>query len=1075
MTNRQPSWNMLEAIVLLEAFIATKDGLLSRTDAISRASSDLRKMALNQGAIIDQTFRNESGISFQMHSMESAFYGKTMFKPATKLFIEAARIYHEDQNEYQKLLKEARTMIDSKKTIIDDYMQYLAKKVSPSQLSELYNCYSEIEAFCMKTKVLQKPLFETTDFEIIKKVQRTIEQNKIFRITHKRQFNKILAACRHYYLYIKEGQFPQTEMETEGEKKEIIIPTPSAVSAHTEVADSYDTVEQLTRTEQDERLMQKYPIIYKRVHSALRAADCALSIGILGEKISRIARPAVLEEILDNVSWAKSVGDEYAFSDEIVDHTVEMDEEERPEKNDDVVANETQELSASEYEETSRIDFNGDFNLAYSKPESFTYFDEQKPFGSSWTNLYVTFVATICEDYPHLLVPGMSFSNRNSRVELARNDNYSFMIDAKPVPGTDLMLETNISASNMADKIKFILDLCNVDYENVVITYKKKGSITSTQSGVVSVEPAKTTSQSAFNSISFTRYLKDTLRMAEATCRSYASAINNCESFAKEHELPSWQLYTNDRKAAEETIKLLMANEKFQEYNANQHNRFRAALQKYLAFIGSTNTILGSSSSENKVEESTPYRNEEYEAVLAKYFKKGFRMESPLEVRKFRRYYSAIHEKELSDSDDVISNNIKALCILYDGKAFLPDVMLGDEVKTKLYAYIDSAFAGGKTAIYYQALYSEFAEAFLDHHIYDADMLKAYLTATGNGQFYIQRSFISKEPNVTMDPLSEIRDCLIEYGRPVEYEELFEALAHIPQNKIKFILASNGEFVNNGQGAYFHEKIVRLSDEELEGIAEIISQTIDEKVFMGGNELYDAIKIKYSYIIEENKALSVYGFRDALKAKLGDRFSFKGNIISHSGNELSMADVFAKYAQTHDSFTLSELQGLASNLATVIYFDAVYENSLRVSKERFVSKAMAQFAVSETDDALDRVCIGKYIPICEVQNFGVFPYAGFTWNSYLLEHYVASYSHKYKLLHSGFNGTECAGAIVRRSAGIDSFDDLIVDIMVNNHIEMMRAPVLQYLSDKGYLARRRYSGIESLIIKAKAQKQRKDD
>lgn len=29
MTNRQPSWNMLEAIVLLEAFISTKDGLLT--------------------------------------------------------------------------------------------------------------------------------------------------------------------------------------------------------------------------------------------------------------------------------------------------------------------------------------------------------------------------------------------------------------------------------------------------------------------------------------------------------------------------------------------------------------------------------------------------------------------------------------------------------------------------------------------------------------------------------------------------------------------------------------------------------------------------------------------------------------------------------------------------------------------------------------------------------------------------------------------------------------------------------------------------------------------------------------
>lgn len=926
MTNRQPSWNMLEAIVLLEAFISTKDGLLSRTDAISRASSDLRKMALNQGMNIDQTFRNESGISFQMHSMESAFYGKTMFKPATKLFAEATRICREDQEEYQKLLKEARTMIDGKKTIVDDYMQYLAEKVSPSQISEFCNCYSEIEAFCMKIKVLQKPLFETTDFEIIKKVQRTIEQNKIFRITHKRQYNKILAACRHYYLYVKERSFSQTE--TGSEKNEVIVSLPSAVSTHIEAAAAHENVEQLTRTEQDERLLQKYPIIYKRVYFVLKASGCALSIGILGEKISRIARPAVLEEILDNVSWAKPVGDEYSYSDEIVDHHIVINEVDTPPAK----------------EEAHR---------SVNQPSGFA----------------------------------------NAEV----------------------------------------------------------------------------------NNTAFYRYLSKELGMAEATCRSYTSAINNCESFAREHSLGSWRLYTDDRSVAEKTIKLLMADEDFQEYNAKQHNRFRAALQKFLAFIGNASITFGTSSPSNKVEESIPYRNEEYETVLSQYFKKGFRMESPLEIRKFRRYYSTIHEKELSDSDDVISNNIKALSILYDGKAFLPDVMLSDNVKTKLYSYIDSAFADGKTAIYYQALYTEFAEDFLNHHIHDADMLKAYLAATGTGRFYIQRSFISKELNVTMNPLSEIRDCLIEYGRPVEYEELFRVLPHIPQSKIKFILASNGEFVNNGQGAYFHEKIVRLSDEELEGIAEIISQTIDKKVFMGGNELYDAIKIKYSYIIEENKSLSIYGFRDALKAKLSNRFSFKGNIISHSGNELSMADVFAKYAQTHDSFTLSELQGLASNLATVIYFDAVYENSLRISKERFVSKAMAQFAVSETDDALDRVCVGKYIPICEVQNFGVFPYAGFTWNSYLLEHYVASYSHKYKLLHSGFNGTECAGAIVRCSAGIDSFDDLIIDLLVNNSIELMKAPALQYLSDKGYLARRRYSAIEPLIIKAKAQKQRKDD
>lgn len=194
-----------------------------------------------------------------------------------------------------------------------------------------------------------------------------------------------------------------------------------------------------------------------------------------------------------------------------------------------------------------------------------------------------------------------------------------------------------------------------------------------------------------------------------------------------------------------------------------------------------------------------------------------------------------------------------------------------------------------------------------------------------------------------MDPLSEVRSCLQDYGRPATYDELFAALPHLPQSKIKFILASNVEFVNNGRSEYFHESIVHLSDEELDGIAEIIQRTIDEKDFIGGNELYDAIRAKYPYIIDENHTLSMYGFRDALKAKLGDKFSFKGNIISRSGQELSMADVFAKYARSHDAFTLSELQSLANNLATPIYFEAIYENSLRISRDQFDSKNCRSF------------------------------------------------------------------------------------------------------------------------------------
>lgn len=1003
MVERQPSWDKYEAAILLEGLLASMKGELTRSDAIKAVSRDLRAMAFHRGMEVNEVYRNINGISLQMKSMESAYLGHTVFKPATKLFTDIAGLYHDSYDEYQKLLKEAKAMICNKKSVEDDFMRYLAEQVSPAQLSELYGCYSEIEAFCLKIKVLKNPLFETTDFETIKKVQRTIEQNKIFRITRRRQIKKIVDAGRHYYNYIKEGLYVRVADEKTVEDRSTIdceMSNQSPPDVEMAGAESPTPITECTKAEQDEGLIQKQSS----------------------------------ESTSDNAPDAFNMKSSYSQN------------------------------------EIYEIDFRANLDLAFTKPESFSYFGEEKVCGDSWTTLYVAVMASVIEDYPHIFRAGMSFTPKTGRIELASNDNSNFMIAPKPIPGTAYMLETNLSANDIVAKIRYVLDLCNVDYENVVITYRKKAKGISEQP--LQKEPTKSNTISEINSRNFSRYLSETLNMADATCRSYASAINNCEAFAQEHQLASWQLYATDKQTAQETIQLLLSNAEFLSYNARQHNRFRAAIQKFLGFIGSDLTRIAPAKAGPEPAET--YRDEGYEEVLRQYFKKGFRMDSPLEIRKFKRYYTAIHDRELTDSDDDISKKIKQLCIIYEGKAFLPDVMLSEELKDELLNYIESAFADGKAAIYYQAIFAEFSDAFLDYHIHDADMLKSYLSFIGDGRFFINRNFISQTPDVSMDPLSEVRSCLQDYGRPATYDEIFAALPHLPQSKIKFILASNVEFVNNGRSEYFYESIVNLSDEELDGIAEIIQRTIDEKDFIGGNELYDAIHAKYPYIIEENRALSMYGFRDALKAKLGDRFSFKGNIISRSGQELSMADVFAKYARSHDTFTLSELQSLANSLATPIYFEEIYENSLRISRDQFVAKMAAQFPIEAIDAALDRICTGKYISLLEVTNFGAFPYVGFPWNSFLLEHYVASYSQKYALLHSSFNGTECAGAIVKRSAGIDNFDDLIVDLLANNQIEMKKAPVLQFLSDKGYLARRRYSEIESLIIKANAQRQRKD-
>ena len=83
---RQAPFTEHEAVLLLDAFLCFESGKSSRKDAVRKCSEELRQMARANGTTIDDTYRNINGITFQMASMESAYRGKTIMKPATKLF-----------------------------------------------------------------------------------------------------------------------------------------------------------------------------------------------------------------------------------------------------------------------------------------------------------------------------------------------------------------------------------------------------------------------------------------------------------------------------------------------------------------------------------------------------------------------------------------------------------------------------------------------------------------------------------------------------------------------------------------------------------------------------------------------------------------------------------------------------------------------------------------------------------------------------------------------------------------------------------------------------------------------------
>lgn len=847
---RQVPFTEYEAALLLDAYLKTLSGEKERMESVRDCSLQLRQMALNAGSEIDDIYRNVNGISFQMASMESAYQGHTIMKPATRLFTEIVLLYRNDVARYQQLLKEAKGMASAK---------------------------------------------------------------------------------------------------------------------------------------------------------------------------------------------------------------IDMDQSDA----------------------ATTVSFRHINSMAFSKPVSLSYFGEVKP-ESSWKGLYVDACKSLLDDYPDIFTRLKAESLHGSgKTWLVDAENLHLLAVPKQLE-EGLFVETNCNASDLVKNLKWLLDECSVDYENVVITYTNKdGKKEASVPAPVTTSAFQKKQYYRQDKEDFYRWLQNDQHMAEGTCRSYVSAIRGAEHFAEEHGLVSRKLYTCDPAVAKATADELFSNAEFIQYNNDQHNRFRAAITKLLVFYGSNWSTIEASTP--RTFERSPLQTEEisidvapYKTILVEHFSKGYRLESALDMKRMRRYYEELTGKALALNQSILETAIRNCGIVYDGRLYMPQNMLSDEMRDQILSFIERCFDEGRSAVYYEAVFREFSEELLDHNIYNADMLKAYLMYYVSDQYYIGRSYLAKEYRDDVDPIDEVRQCLKQYDFPVQIDELCDSLPHITEERIRSILGSNGEFVRNSKGEYFHADSLELTEEELENIAAIIDSTIEEHEFISGNELYDAIRTKYPYTFEKNAGFSVIGWRDALKYKFGARFSFVGNIVSRAGTSLSMSDVFAEYGKGRQRFSIDELEQFAESIGTTIYFDSLYTNAIRISHKWFVSKGGTKFSVKETDAVLDRFCDGDYIPLQDVKEFALFPESSFPWTEYLLEQYVAFYSEKFYLMHGNYNKNCAVGAIVRKTCRFDSFDDLVTDILAHNDVSLQKKKVLDYLAENGYIARRSYTNIETIMINARAMRNQKE-
>ena len=468
-------------------------------------------------------------------------------------------------------------------------------------------------------------------------------------------------------------------------------------------------------------------------------------------------------------------------------------------------------------------------------------------------------------------------------------------------------------------------------------------------------------------------------------------------------------------------------------------------------------------------------RENKFYLILLKHFDKGFRDKSSIELRKLRRYWQEEYNEELTLPDDEIYKELYKLTACYDSKLFVVEEMLSQESKNELFARLDKAFASGKKAIYYNVMYKRNMKLFFGSMINNEEILKFYLSNVDGMEYYADRFYIAKEKGIKLEPLEEIKDYLINKGIPQKTEDICKNLSHIPATRIKSLLATNKQFINNGLKEYFHVDIVEFSKDEEEIIKEIITQEIKENKYMSEKTLLKHLEEELPGIFEQYGNISRSAIRSVIGYKFDDLFSFSGKIISTKNKNLSMGTIYGLYTKKRNVITMDDLRELKDELDSgKIFLDAVYRNAVRISQEKFISKDNIEFDVEKVDSTIDKFCTSDYIPISDIKYFGSFPDVGYSWNEFLLEHYVAEYSHKYRLIHTDFNENYCRGAIVKKSSNINDFYGLVLNAVVNSDIKILEEnEVLEYLYTLGLIGRRSYKYIAEVLIEAKSIRERK--
>lgn len=455
--------------------------------------------------------------------------------------------------------------------------------------------------------------------------------------------------------------------------------------------------------------------------------------------------------------------------------------------------------------------------------------------------------------------------------------------------------------------------------------------------------------------------------------------------------------------------------------------------------------------------------------VLSARFANGFKLDSPIELKRFRKKAEAdlgeentLSYEELTSNEELISY-ISACGTIFDGKVYPVSL----ETKNRIKGLAKKYFTDGGQVIFFSEFYTKNESWLFAASVVSQDMLIDILRELFPKLSFTLTYFGYTNASIFAALESEILrvwgdDVLLTYG------QFAERLPYVPLKRIKFLLGQNSDFIWNSVEIFSHVSRVEITEEE----RQVIHKAAMRECYARGYVLIT--DLPFGKIEERNCEFSITAVHNAIyRICLSDQFDKKGKIVVRKGDVLDSFTIMKEYCRTVDKCSLDDLLAYGKDLTGESYHRTPMEAAnailVRIDKNTYVADKYVNFNTDIIDEAIGLFIKDDYLPLKSFTTFGAFPDCGQPWNLFVLESYCRRFSREFRFDAPIVNSRN-AGAIIRKSCNMD-YAEIMTDAVANADVILKDTNVGKFLYESGYIGKST-TKVNDIIEKAKAIRER---